>query len=220
MVYTINTIKNNERTANMKNESTVVRKTSMERIFVTRNVRVDTNRKLLLLEKETIMNEVSYNYDTLTGRTGLRRRKLLSKQSESVELQLEEISKEELYILRRQKKPGFIYKVNNRIYYTQIDEEFNFLAKRTMGAHLCALNGKECQRFSAASDANGGCAKVRNKSKCMENYSWIKCGYETFGVKMNAFVVLQCDHYQSRVRDVRNLFFTEREEQDNQDDEE
>ena len=56
-----------------------------------------------------------------------------------------------------------------------------------------------CYRLSAASDEEGGCAKVRDSypDRCIENYPWIREGYQISNTVPghNVFVVVRCEHF-------------------------
>ena len=110
---------------------------------------------------------------------------------------LQETSAEEIANLRRRKKAFFILKeAGEKLYYTAIPKNLTLLGHKLLGPHMCAVVNKECGRLSPAPDRQGGCAKVRNKSKYIERYPWIKSGYETVGTLFDAFCVCECDHYQ------------------------
>lgn len=115
---------------------------------------------------------------------------------EPVYFELVEVAKEDLVDRRRKKVPSFVLKMDGKFYYTSIPNEMNLVSSGILGRHKCAAIGHECHRLSAASDEQGGCAKVRDRSRCIERYPWITSGYETFNTKHDAFVVLSCLHYE------------------------
>lgn len=111
---------------------------------------------------------------------------------------LEEISAEQLEKKRQEKIPSFVLKENEKYYYTQISNNIKFYSSNLLGEHLCGAFGKECSHLSAANDENGGCKKVRMRSRYIEKFPWIKLGYETFNTGINdVFVVCTCEHYES-----------------------
>jgi len=65
-----------------------------------------------------------------------------------------------------------------------------------LGAHKCNSVGNVCHKLSASKDEFGGCQKVRDTHKFLENYPWITKGYETFNTMHNSFVVADCLHYE------------------------
>ena len=111
-------------------------------------------------------------------------------------LPLREITSEEVKKYRQEGIPSFILKTGDSIYYTKIPKDISLTGLSLIKRNKCAQLWKECRRFSAASDEKGGCAKVRNCSRGIENFSWIT-GIETFNTKMDAFVVLECEHYEA-----------------------
>ena len=120
----------------------------------------------------------------------------LSEVSKKLNLPLREVTAEELLEYRRNKVPSFVLKMGNRLYYTEIPSNANFMTAGLFCRHKCADARNECRRLSAAEDEKGGCAKVRNFSKFIERYPWIVEGFETFGTELDAFVVGKCSHYE------------------------
>lgn len=123
-------------------------------------------------------------------------KKLLNEMVEPMEFQLKEITREELIKYRREGISSFLLKLDGKLYYTSIPDNISFVSSTILGPHKCALAGHECNRLSAASDEDGGCAKVRDRAKCIERYPWITTGYETFCTKHDSFVVVECSHYE------------------------
>lgn len=107
-----------------------------------------------------------------------------------------EVTKEELKKLRKGPKAGFVLKEGEKLYYTPIPKGINYVTHNVLGCHLCGGNGNACKRLLATCDENGGCAKVRAKSQGIENFPFISLGYETFGAKVDAFVVAYCQHFK------------------------
>lgn len=107
-----------------------------------------------------------------------------------------EVTPEELNEYRNRGISSFVLKVDGKLYYTRIPDNINFVSSTILGTHRCAVAGHECNRLSAASDAQGGCAKVRDRSQHIERYSWITTGYETFNTLHDSFVVVNCSHYE------------------------
>lgn len=126
----------------------------------------------------------------------LASKKLVSEELEPLRFNLMEVTPEELYSFRKSQVSSFVLKVDGKLYYTNIPHDLNLVSSAILGAHKCAIAGHECKRLSAASDENGGCAKVRKHSKYIERYPWIKTGYETFNTERDSFVVVSCSHYE------------------------
>lgn len=123
---------------------------------------------------------------------------------------MQQITEAELLRYRLYGKPGFVLKSNDNYYYTEIPKDLRFIACNTLlGGHCC----RNCRRLSAASDADGGCEKVRNASilyykeysnrkaielsQRIEKYDFITFGFESFNTLHDALIVIECDHYES-----------------------
>ena len=119
-------------------------------------------------------------------------RKLVEKISTPMSFDLVEVTVEELLDYRTNHVPCFVLKSNEKYYVTVIPTDISFVSCSSLGEHLC----KDCNRLSAADDMDGGCAKVRNFSKCIEMYPWITDGIETFNTKHDAFIVFKCKHFR------------------------
>lgn len=119
---------------------------------------------------------------------------------EPVCIHLVEVTSEELAGYRNSGISSFVLKVDGKLYYSEIPANLNFGDTTILGAHKCAVIGHECHRLSAASDDQGGCAKIRNDSSFIEKYPWITTGYETFNTKHDSFVVVNCLHYEKYPR--------------------
>ena len=115
---------------------------------------------------------------------------------EHMSFDLVEVTLEELAVYRKSGISSFVLKVDGKLYYASIPDNISFVSSTILGAHRCAVAGHECNRLSAASDKQGGCAKVRDRSQRIERYPWIKTGYETFNTKHDSFVVVNCLHYK------------------------
>lgn len=111
--------------------------------------------------------------------------------------QFREITVEELKSLRKTKTPSFVYKEYERYFYCEIPYDKSFLATNELGNHMCSCQAIGCcERLSAASDKDGGCAKVRGYSIGIEKYPYIQTGYETFNTSNDVFVVLSCQNFK------------------------
>lgn len=123
-------------------------------------------------------------------------KKKIDEKVEPLNFPLIEVSSEALADYRKKGIPSFVLKTDGKLYYSAIPDNISFVSSTILGAHQCAIAGKECRRLSAASDEDGGCEKVRNYSKYIERYSWITTGYETFNTKQDSFVVAKCLNYK------------------------
>lgn len=150
----------------------------------------------LRIRKVSSTLKTVHEYDSQTNKL-LRtiEKSKIDETSDTQILALTEITLDELQKHRTSKVPSFVLKVGDKFYYTKIPNEMSLLGAKFDGVHKCANPFNSCKRLSSASDAKGGCAKIRNGSSHIELYPWITLGYETFGTKHNAFVVAQCSHY-------------------------
>lgn len=137
------------------------------------------------------------------GKQGFRvlNRETLEVKTEKNDYLLKEVSKEELKEYRKNGTPSFVLKTLAGSFYTEVPEDFSLVSVRTNFNHKCAT----CQRLSAASDENGGCSKVRAKSRGIEKFGQIISGIETFNVCETNFLVNECWYYKKiNERDRKN----------------
>ena len=109
---------------------------------------------------------------------------------------LKQITRQQLLEFRKKRIPSFVLKKDGQFFHTRIDPELSFLSSNLLGYHMCAMMTNCCTHLSAASDEEGGCAKVRNMARYIERYPWITLGYETFSTKCDSFMVAKCNHYE------------------------
>ena len=152
----------------------------------------------LRVEKVTTTVELIRELDPETNQ--LLSVKSNKKVAEKVEISscfsLTEVSPEEITGFREQKVPSFVLKVDGKLYHTEVPKNINLISLNIFGKHQCAIGTSVCHRLSAASDEQGGCEKVRKRSKYIERYPWIVTGYEAFNTKNEWFVVVKCLHYE------------------------
>lgn len=115
---------------------------------------------------------------------------------ETLEFPLTEVSIEELKEYRKNKIPSFLLKLKENFYYTKLPAKINLFACNNLGKHKCSFGTETCNRISTASDENGGCAKVRDRSVGIEKYPFITAGYETFNTPHDSFIVVRCNHFE------------------------
>lgn len=127
-------------------------------------------------------------------------------------------SQDEIFSARLSTAPGFILKVENLLYYSQIP--YNLNLKAVSFSHLCAINNSECSHLIATPSILGGCPKVQDRfiefydkndsyssyidtledSKRIEKYDFISLGFETFNTISNTFCVIKCNNYEKCVQ--------------------
>lgn len=130
------------------------------------------------------------------GETKITNKSLKSQEVKAMSWSLRKTDIKELAEYRRLGTPSFVLKVDGSLYHTVVPEDLSLLSTTLIGVHKCAIPNHECSRLSAASDEDGGCAKVRSHACSIENYPFIKTGYELFGVNGYGFVVVECSHYK------------------------
>lgn len=123
--------------------------------------------------------------------------KILKKNIAKIPNDLQSVTKEQLLRIRKEGVPVFVLKIGNKLFYTKIHKMFN-TAGILGNVHMCSVNSITCARLSAASDANGGCQKVRDigKAKRIEKYDFILLGYEFANVKNDCLVVGVCKNFK------------------------
>ncbi|MBR2725782.1 hypothetical protein IKE87_00725 [Candidatus Saccharibacteria bacterium] len=118
---------------------------------------------------------------------------------ESEDYPLHEVLPETVRIIRDSGQPGFVLKKDGKLFCTTHPHVRRFQARldgiKTNGIHKCSEKDMICRRLSALSDAEGGCAKIRDEDFAIEKYPFITEGYEFFNINQNCFVVLGCQHW-------------------------
>ena len=155
-------------------------------------------RDSLILKESTITYKRVVNLHPSTGGFISEESKDVIQKDEKIlkKFPLKVVSVDDIVKLRSSGKPGFLLKENEIYYYAKIDPIIRIISHEIMTPHLCGKKGHECRRLAALSDAKGGCAKVRDKYKYIENYSFITKGFETFNTDYDSFVVFECSHYK------------------------
>lgn len=120
-----------------------------------------------------------------------RQKKPIERKEECYRYELTEISVTDLISKRKSGLPMFLLKQDGKYFYTEIPNDISFLASDILGSHLCG----NCARMSPATDAGGGCAKVRNRVGRIERYPWITLGYETINTNVKSMVICNCQHF-------------------------
>lgn len=149
--------------------------------------------KALRVDKARVTYNVTREFDLEKGSSSILSKQPLEEQIEHMCLEFVEVTPKELAYYRRKKIPSFVLKAGDKLYYTTIPKNITFLGTDILGSHMC---GQQCCHLSPVSDEEGGCAKVRNYATFIEKYPWIKKGYETFGTRVDSFVVVECSHYK------------------------
>lgn len=105
------------------------------------------------------------------------------------------ISAKEIKLLRKDTSKAYlILKKGNSLYFTEIPEKMR-LFSQSLYVHKC----NNCSRLSAAPDCEGGCAKVRNLARYIENYDFITNGIETINLLDTSLIVNECSNFEKIV---------------------
>lgn len=163
---------------------------------VTQEVNLDTENMNLVVRSIVTEYEVVKKLNPKTKKMKLQGKRQISFHTVTDLISLVPITVPEIKKLRQTSQPTFILKRYGKYFYSEVPADMNFLTSKIVGSHKCALFNKECTHLSPASDADGGCAKVREKSTGIEKYPWILEGYEAFNMEHDVFSVVTCDHYE------------------------
>ena len=146
------------------------------------------------------------------------------KQYELGDMVLKEVSKQEIYEIRKKriksKKSGIIIKIDNSFYFCDATlENMKILSNIPVFEWHCCNRGNEtitrgwsskkdttCKHLIANLQEDGGCPKVLNRfysynnkdletSKRIEKYDFIKYGYEIIGLR-EELCVIECRNYE------------------------
>lgn len=107
-------------------------------------------------------------------------------------------TQKEVSQMRKENIPLLIVKKDGILYAGYVKD----IKPSTPTGHLCAKGQSCCARLTAKSDEEGGCKKVRQKSKGIERCPFITDGYEITGTKIiltvpgfDCLVVQKCKNY-------------------------
>lgn len=164
-------------------------------------------RKLVQYRRSFIIEKV-----TKIGLNGNVQQRMVKNEKEKVkvaEYNLYPIEREDLKEKKREGKdmygtyyPLLVIKKEGKLYYSlEIPRNIAFfegsLEISEKRFHLCA----RCKRFSPLCEEEGGCSKIRDNSRHIEDYPFITDGYETFGSSHSQMVILRCEHYEKKVHE-------------------
>lgn len=181
----------------MKNNITPSYHTSIEEYRNYKNFKLELEGEERVLTAEMCHRVYIIKRKILrNGETRITNKSLKSQEVKDVSWPLRETDIKELAEYRRLGTPSFVLKVDGRLYHTIVPKDISLLSTDLIWVHKCARPNHECSRLSAASDEDGGCAKVRNYAWGIEYYSFIQSGYELFGINGYGFVVGKCTHYK------------------------
>ena len=126
---------------------------------------------------------------------------------ETICYELKETTVEFVKFLRMNNVATSVIKRNGKIYYCVLDnflKNSKFLYTNLSPYHKCATTSCTCKRLLALPEKDGGCSKVLNNKKGIEDFDWITYGYEVFNLlerqanehaPVSCFVVIECEHY-------------------------
>ncbi len=150
----------------------------------------------LVYKKLTATQKVTFFRDK-NGKRKIISREFLDKHYEILDAYpLSEVPKESIKSLRNSGVPGFILKSAGKYYYASVSRNINFIAQKLIeSGHKCAMS---CKHLSPIPVAMGGCPKISQDDKHIEDFDFIRFGYEAFNCRkeFNALFVAKCDTYE------------------------
>lgn len=159
-----------------------------------RNFTINDKRTLITVE------QVSADWKMEKKALANPRKKTSDDSVKKLRLKLKEISVEELKTYRKAHIPFFVLKEYDRYYITEIPRELNFLSATFIGEHLCGKIRHECDNLDPLL-----CQKVYDRNKYIENYPYIKVGYETANAVHEVFNVCVCDCYKTKNPEIQDM---------------
>lgn len=109
--------------------------------------------------------------------------------------QLSETSIMEISELRRMKRPTFLLKKEDKYFRGSIPQGVSLIAEDVLGPHLCANPAQICKKINPQG-GKGACKKVLTKAPKLEDFSYIKTGWETFGTEHDCLSVTECSCFK------------------------
>lgn len=108
-------------------------------------------------------------------------------------------TKKQINALRQEGRPLLIVKENGILYAGTI---YGMYFNSNSG-HLCSRGGETCDRLSAKTDEEGGCRKVRQRSRGIEVCDFITRGFEAVHTeqKCDCLVVEECENFRPSPKD-------------------
>ena len=186
-----NDLENTVQNANENESDNVISKISESTSLYAKNLKDET----LVIKKITERHAKMYKIDS-DGKPHFLQKMNLERITEKIDIPLKEISVKEIKALRKSTKCIFLYKNNGKYYYTEMPTRLH-IWELDVGEHQCASANNDCKRLSAKSDEEGGCKKVRDHKLELENFPFIKRGYQVFNTQDNCFVVLDCANHET-----------------------
>lgn len=149
-----------------------------------------------------IANKVIRTFEFYLNEDGyMVEKRQVGESTEVISFYLTEITMEEAKNIRQKRIPAFLLKEAGRYYFAKIPTEYkkcvHFIEAYIICDHQCASKGPECcKHLLAAPDELGGCQKVRDKKKRIEEYQFIDSCYQVVGTNSNVFCVCKCSYYE------------------------
>lgn len=176
----------------------------METIGTNCRSNVCETREIVLKEKKKLV---------ITSACNGKRKERHGSQAVQEEISLIKVTKDELRKLRKCGEAIFVLKEGDCLFCAQVPKRFSYRMQGIRETNICCKgNGQMCGRFSSMSDEDGGCAKVRNGSTCIEDFPWITKGVEIYGSKGDIFAVIDCANFRLATGDERRVPKREEEE--------
>ena len=150
-----------------------------------------------LVYKKLILTQNVTFFRNKNGKRKVLSREILNKSYEILDtFPLSEVPEESIDHLRNTGIPGFILKASGKYYYTRVPRNINFIAQKLIeSGHKCSMS---CKHLSPIPVEIGGCAKIAQDDKHIEDFDFIQIGYEAFNCRkeFNALFVAKCENYE------------------------
>lgn len=203
-----------EKNTMSKNVTTI----DYENVLVTRKM-VEATENININEERTKITASQVSYEVLSyydkdsnGKAGKfinNKKNVVS--SAPLEIPLKEISLADVKKLRQLERADklsnhfFLFVEYPKYYFAIIPENMTFLVTGIYDdVHLC----RDCKHMSARPTCDGGCQKVIDIYKSLENYPYITIGYQTMGPGApsdKVVCICECSHYEANEpRDIQH----------------
>lgn len=106
----------------------------------------------------------------------------------------------EITVIRKKRKPFFVYKKDEKLWGTPVPRALSLIGTTAiLGAHMCSYADNVCEYLSAGSK-DGGCPKAQSAAcSCIERFEFINEGFETICTRPESFLVLNCEKFKKKL---------------------
>lgn len=160
--------------------------------FDEKNLTLSRKKKTEILRQTQIV--------TKKGLPAIEETSISTKIETLLSCKLKPISVDDLKEKYRSINPGFIFKKNNRYFYTDIPASKNIPINISTDnlVHKCCSDLHICNHLNGRSVKDGGCQRVRAFGHAhIIDYPFITKGYEIINRKdvQNYFIILECENF-------------------------